>query len=264
MPICRIYDSLGKELAQCSTAAFPPHAKISFGRSSQCDICLKSVAETSISRNHFYIQEGIGGQWTIYDNGSRAGLIQNAKKIKTAPLVDGAIFRFGGLFFAFGEKGVPSHYQLKWVGSDGKEHTGTLWEGTNSVGASRDNYVTVREGDISRFHAHLIIRGKSVLLESVNSILETEVNGQRIDGAVELHPGDILSLAGYSIELEYLDIAEKRAPVLLSQQEVSFRNQRMRTTRNTSRIVACCLLGTAILCLVALGVMAMKWLPGAQ
>ncbi len=263
MPICRIYDSSGKELAQCSTTAFSPYAKITFGRSSQCDICLKTVAETSISRTHFYIQEALGGQWSIYDNGSRAGLFQDAKKVKSALLVDGVVLRFGGLFFAFGEKGVPSHFQLKWQGSDGREHTGTLWEGTNSVGASRDNYVTVREGNISRFHAHVTIRGKSAFLESVNSILDTEVNGERIDGAVELHPGDTISLAGYPIQLEYLDIAEKRSPLLLSPQEVSFFNQRMQKTRNTAKIVACCLLGTAILCLVALGLMAMKWLPGA-
>ena len=265
MPICRIYDSTGKELALCSTSDYPPRAKITFGRSSQCDVCLKSVAETSISRVHIYLQDSLaGGQWTIYDNNSRAGIIHDAQKVKSVLLTDGTVVRFGGLFFAFGERGVPSHFQLKWNGTDGREHTGTLWEGVNSVGASRDNYVTVREGDISRFHAHLTVRGASAYLESVNSMLDTEVNGKQIVGAVELHAGDTILLAGYPIEVRYLEIAERRAPLVLSDEEVAIRNLRVKKTRGTAKIVACCLLGTAILTLIALGLMAMKWLPGAQ
>ena len=132
------------------------------------------------------------------------------------------------------------------------------------MGASRDNYVTVREGDISRFHAHLTVRGASAYLESVNSMLDTEVNGKQIVGAVELHAGDTILLAGYPIEVRYLEIAERRAPLVLSDEEVAIRNLRVKKTRGTAKIVACCLLGTAILTLIALGLMAMKWLPGAQ
>ncbi len=264
MPICRIYDSTGKELTQCSTGAFPSHSKIYFGRSSQCEVCLKSLAETSISRMHFYVQENIGGGWTIYDNGSRAGIIQDGQKVKSAALYDGSIIRFGMLFFAFGERGVPSHYRLKWVGSDGKEHRGTLWEGVNTVGASRDNYVTVREGDISRFHAHFTVRGTSISVAAVNSMLELDVNGEHVDGAVLLKTGDSVALAGFPVEVEYIDIAEKRTPVVLSVEEVSLHNRNRRRERQTSYILTLCFLGTFILFLLALGWMAMRWLPGAH
>ena len=104
MPVCRIFDSKGRELTQCSTDVFSPHSKIYFGRSSKCEVCLKALADSTISRQHFYLQESLTGQWSINDNDSRAGLFHDAKKVKSVPLFDGTIIRFGGLFFAFGEK----------------------------------------------------------------------------------------------------------------------------------------------------------------
>lgn len=262
MPVCRIFDSKGRELTQCSTDVFSPHSKIYFGRSSKCEVCLKALADSTISRQHFYLQESLTGQWSINDNDSRAGLFHDAKKVKSVPLFDGTIIRFGGLFFAFGEKGVPSHYRLKWTGMNGHETHGCLWEGVNSVGSSRDNYVTVREGDISRFHILVTVHGKQIYMEAVNSMLETDVGGEPIDGAVELKAGDVISMAGFPVELDYIDTVAKRAAVIMSEKEVAQRNENVRSVKKTATVLAYSLLGAGLLFLIALGLMAIKWLPG--
>ncbi|MCQ2397310.1 MAG: FHA domain-containing protein [Lentisphaeria bacterium] len=210
MPVCRVYDSTGKELTQCTTDIYLPHSKIFFGRSSKCEICLKAFAESSISRQHFYLQESLTGQWEIYDNKSRAGVIQDAKKVPSAPLYDGTVVRFGNLFMAFGEKGVPSHYRLKWTDSTGQPKFGVLWEGYNSIGASRDNYVTVREGSVSRFHAMIRVNKNQVTIEPLNSLLEIEVNGEQIEGVSKLEGGDTFTMGGFPVELEYVTTVTKR------------------------------------------------------
>lgn len=264
MPVCRIFDSTGKELTQCSTDVFQPHSRIFFGRSSKCEVSLKNLAENSISRQHFYIQESLTGQWSINDNDSRAGIFQDARKVRQAPLYDGTIIRFGTIFFAFGEKGVPSHYRLHWTDAIGQARTGVLWEGVNSVGASRDNYVTVREGEISRFHLLMTVRGASITMEAINSMLRLELDGEPVDGKVSIKAGQVIGMAGFDVELEYVDTIAKRAAVILSEEDVERRNENVRQQRNTAFIIACCLLGTGICFLITLGLMALKWLPGQQ
>ncbi len=261
MPVCRIFDSTGKELTQCTTDVFLPHSKIFFGRSSQCQVCLKAFAESSISRQHFYIQESITGQWSIYDNDSHAGIHQNAKKIDTAPLYDGTIIRFGTLFFAFGEKGGPSHYRLKWTTEDGTTEFGYLWEGDNSVGASRDNYVTVRLGNVARFHANIAVRGSTLVLTPLNSFLETEVNGERIEGAKPINAGDTFTMNGFPVEVERMDFAARRAVVVMSEEEVSRRNTVVRQEKNTTLVVVYSLMAAGIMLLIGLVLAAVKWLP---
>lgn len=264
MPVCRIFDSTGKELTQCTTDIYLPHSKIFFGRSSKCEICLKAFAESSISRMHFYIQESLTGQWEIYDNNSRAGVILDSKKVPSAPLYDGTIIRFGNLFLAFGEKGVPSHYRLKWTDTSGQSKYGYLWEGVNSIGASRDNYVTVREGDVSRFHATIIVCKDQVTIEPVNTILNVEINGEHVEGSSKLHGGDTFTMGSFPVELEYVDTVAKRTAIVMSSEDVERRNRNAKSERRTAIIVGYCLLGTGILLLIALGLKALTWLPSGN
>ena len=145
---------------------------------------------------------------------------------------------------------------------NGHETHGCLWEGVNSVGSSRDNYVTVREGDVSRFHILVTVHGKQIYMEAVNSMLETDVGGEPIEGAVELKAGDVISMAGFPVELDYIDTAAKRAAVIMSEKEVAQRNENVRSAKKTAAVLAYSLLGAGLLFLIALGLMAIKWLPG--
>lgn len=264
MPVCRIFDSKGKELTQCTTDVFLPHSKIFFGRSSQSQVCLKAFAESSISRMHFYIQESVTGQWAIYDNDSHAGIHMDAKKINTTPLYDGTVIRFGTLFFTFGEKGGPTHYRLKWTNDSGEMEYGYLWEGGNTIGASRDNYVTIRLGNVSRFHATITVRGTSLILESLSPMLETEVNGERIEGPTTITPGDTFTMNGFLVELERVDFASKRALVVMSEEEVTRRNAVVRQSKNTSLVIGYTLLCVGIILLITLVLAAIKWLPNVN
>ena len=261
MPVCRIYDSAGRELTQCTTEVFQPNAKIVFGRSSHCDVSLKKFAESSISREHFYIQQNVTGQWVIYDNDSHAGILQDAKKITSAPLYDGTIIRFGRLFFTFGEKGGPSHFRLKWTDENGISCWGYLWEGVNTIGASRDNYVTVRQGNVARFHANIIVRGSSLILEPVNTFVKTELNGELLEGAKTANGGDVFTMNEFPVEIERVDFAQRRVAVVMSSEEVSRKNAISEQTKSTSKLMAFALLAVGIMVLVGLVLMVVQKLP---
>ena len=263
MPVCRIYDATGKELSQCSTDAFLPSAKIFFGRSSQCDISLKAVADSNISRQHFYIQENaVSKQWGIYDNDSRAGIIVNGRKVKTADLFDGTVVRFGQLFFTFGDKGVPSHYRLNWTDRNDQLQHAYLWEGINTIGASHDNYVTIREGNVSRFHCAIAVHGNDIQLRQLNSMLDLDVNGEPVNQAsVNLNSGDTFSMSGFPVEIERIDAVSKRALVVRSEEEIATREKNFRTYKNNSLLIKYCFLGAGLLFLIALALWMLSLIP---
>ena len=73
--------------------------KISFGRSSICDVML---AYTPVSKHHGYFEEHLG-LWQIVDVGSTNGTILDGKKVPHggATLRDGAVLQFGHVFTRF-------------------------------------------------------------------------------------------------------------------------------------------------------------------
>lgn len=265
MPVCRVYDAAGKELSQCSTDAFLPFAKIFFGRSSQCDVSLKAVADSNISRQHFYVQESMTKQWGIYDNDSRAGIILNGHKVKSADLYDGTVIRFGQLFFTFGDKGVPSHFRLTWTDRNGQIQRAYLWEGVNTIGASHDNYVTIREGNVSRFHCNIVVHGNEVELRQTNSMLDLDVNGEPISqGSAALKSGDTFTMSGFPVEIEWVDAVTKRALVVRSPEEIAKREKNFKTVKNNNLLIKYCFLGTAVLFLIALALWMLSLIPGIR
>lgn len=176
MPVCHIYNSVGMRLVRFSTEHYAHSGRIMVGRSSHCTISLKIYAESYISREHFLLEKKLGA-WHIFDR-SHIGIVKNAVKIKDAQLEVGDVIRFGQLFFCFGEKTGPSAYDLVWGAetTDDDVHA-VLWPGVNSVGASADNYVTVRQGEVSRFHGKITVRGDSVIYENSNRNIKTFING---------------------------------------------------------------------------------------
>ena len=46
-------------------------------------VCLKALADSTISRQHFYLQESLTGQWSINDNDSPSSLGCGAPRLRT-------------------------------------------------------------------------------------------------------------------------------------------------------------------------------------
>ena len=180
MPVCHIYNSMGMRLVRFSTEHYAHSGRIMVGRSSHCTISLKAYAESYISREHFLLEKKMGA-WHISDQ-SHIGIVKNAVKIKGALLEIGDVIRFGQLFFCFGEKTGPSSYDLLWdAESINNEGRAVLWPGVNSVGASADNYVTIRQGEVSRFHGKITVSGDKLSYENSNRNIKTFVNGALLE-----------------------------------------------------------------------------------
>ena len=81
--------------------------------------------------------------------------------------------------------GAPSPCTLLW---DAREVR--LQEGENFIGRSRDCLICVDSPLVSRRHARVLVDGKEVILEDLNSKNGTHLGGRRIGGPTALHEGD--------------------------------------------------------------------------
>ncbi len=180
MPICHIYQSSGVEVKRFSTESYNRAGSISVGRSSKCDISLKDFAEGYISRRHFVLKRN-PDFWEIQDT-SHIGIVKNGDKIQRERLSIGDVIRFGQLFFCYGDKTIPSEYDITW--EDEIRATpcrAVLWPGVNSIGASADNYITIRLGDVSRKHGKISVTSDEVSYQNANRNIKTFINGALID-----------------------------------------------------------------------------------
>ncbi|NMA43584.1 MAG: FHA domain-containing protein [Oligosphaeraceae bacterium] len=197
MPICHIYDSSGTQLVRFNTEAYAQGGRISIGRSSSCSISLKGFAQPYVSREHFVLDKR-GSVWHILDR-SHIGIVKDAVRVKSAPLEEGDIYRFGQLFFCYGATARPSDYDLCWE-PDGRA---ALWPGVNSLGASTDNYVSIRQGEVSRFHALLKVKGESLVFENSNRNIVSFLDGKRLDATpIALNTRSNLVLGDVPVRLQ--------------------------------------------------------------
>lgn len=199
MTLCHIYNSTGEELSRFSTTTFEATGRVSIGRSSHCDISLKAFAQGYISRIHFLLTYSFG-EWFIVDR-SHIGVHFNGEKIKERKMEDGDIYRFGQLFFAFGEKAGPSAYDLVWTNEEGDNRRQVVWPGVNTVGYSADNYITIREGNIARKHGLLSCSDDCLQYTNASSRVSSYVNGRNVIDTVVLSDGDELSLADFPVSI---------------------------------------------------------------
>ncbi len=248
MPICRIFNSKGTELTHFRTEDFPNQRRIVVGRSSQCDVSLKHLAETNISREHFYLSRSLGSDdWKIHDT-SRAGIVLDCRKVAEADLHNGSVLRFGQLFFCFGDRATPSPFFLAWNSLGGEEDYARLWPGVNSVGASHDNYVMIREGSVSRFHAQVEVNGERLVLSNLSDMVDSQVNGIDITGPREIRPGDDIVLADISVRLGRSDANSVPVADILSEKALEFQNRKSETDRNLRPTIVVILLLIIIGC----------------
>ena len=70
-----------------------------------------------------------------------------------------------------------------------------------TIGRKEDNFVHLPERNVSRRHARLLRRNGTVVLEDLQSANGTQVNGVRIQEAVPLHDGDLVTIGCYGVAL---------------------------------------------------------------
>ena len=193
MPICRIYTYSGECIKSFNTEDYG--SVITIGRSSGCNVSLKGLAENNVSREHIILK--VKGDKISLESVGHSGVYYNAERIEeTVEAKEGDIFRFSQLFLGIGDKGCPSDYDLTWEAqTENNQHRAVIWPGVNSVGASRDNYITVRTEDVSRVHGQITCEDKLLYYKSAHASLTAEVNGIAVKGdKVELNVGDELTL----------------------------------------------------------------------
>jgi len=198
MPNVTIYNSLGDKIAIFSTEGFSSSIRI--GRSSECQVCLKGHADTTVSRVHLILIQNPFG-WKVRNN-SKTGMYKDCIKIDETELKEGDVIRFGALFMGFGNASGPSAFDLLWSAVTENGHTrAVLWPGRNSVGSSRDNYVCIRTEDISRIHSFITVNGNHAVIRSATLANACMVNGEEIgEGERELRPNDVIQLADTEVK----------------------------------------------------------------
>lgn len=73
--------------------------------------------------------------------------------------------------------------------------------GETSIGRSEKADITLNDTHVSRFHARLVEKNRMLWLQDLKSANGTRVNGQRIDGAVQLYHDDQISFDRHSFQL---------------------------------------------------------------
>jgi diguanylate cyclase (GGDEF)-like protein len=84
-----------------------------------------------------------------------------------------------------------------------------LQAGLVLVGRAPDAGVALLDGEVSRHHARLQVEERRLLVEDLQSTNGTRVNGELIQGLVELHAGDRLAIGGHVLKLVFLDPLER-------------------------------------------------------
>ena len=199
MPIFRIYNHFGEELKRFASEDFS--SSISVGRSSSCDVSLKAIADTTISREHFVLEKQ-GLTWKISNN-SHFGLYKDAEKFEEGSVSDGDVIRFGQYFLCVGALCGPSPYDITWdVSTNNPLRRAVLWPGANSIGSSADNYVTVRTDDVSRFHGLIQVDGDTITYKNMFKSNRSAVNDKAVgETPVEIKVGDEITMADTKIHL---------------------------------------------------------------
>jgi FHA domain len=94
-------------------------------------------------------------------------------------------------------------FLLRVIDGEAMDTTFPLPPGVSSIGRDHDNDITLADNAVSRHHAALIVREDRVMIEDAGSRNGTAVNGEDIDGPVDLSVGDIVEIGMDQLRLEH-------------------------------------------------------------
>lgn len=97
-------------------------------------------------------------------------------------------------------------YRLRY-----QQHDLELGEGEFAVGRNASCQLSLDDPLVSRRHALLTVSRDRVVVEDLQSRNGVSVNGQRIEGRVEVHPGDRITIG--SQEMTLVAAADEHAPL---------------------------------------------------
>jgi len=142
-------------------------------------------------------------KWTV-TNKSRFGMFKSGIKFVTTELEEGDVIRFTKLFLCYGTTARPAAYDITWEieGEEGVQRA-VLWPGLNSIGASNDNYITVRTPDVSRIHGYINVLSDRITYKPATQDNPSYLNGEEILGGdpVQIKAGDVITMAETSVTL---------------------------------------------------------------
>lgn len=128
-------------------------------------------------------------------NEVRAAIGDSARR----PRLVRTVHAFGYAFVgdALGEAGRPEARSLCWFACG--EQRFDLTSGERVIGRDADADVRLDSPRVSRRHARLAVDGARVVLSDLGSKNGTFVRGTRVDGDLELKPGDLVRIGPFSL-----------------------------------------------------------------
>ena len=210
----------------------------SIGRSNSCDIVLNY---TTVSRFHAVISKR-GGRWLLFDTNSKTGTMINDEKIVGMGILEeGDIIVFGNAVFKFMEhrpselaeeeleefeEELEEEQQAPLYVGDQKFYTGEIYipqvddakyalencitgesmklDNLDSVllGRSDEAQIHISSPDVSRHHALISRSGNGWILEDLNSLSGTLLNGEPVKQCMPLKNGDIIEICGFTVKFK--------------------------------------------------------------
>jgi pSer/pThr/pTyr-binding forkhead associated (FHA) protein len=76
-----------------------------------------------------------------------------------------------------------------------------------SIGRAPGNSIVLDDDYVSNEHALLMLRGRQWWIEDLNSRNGTLLNGERVEAATIISPGDVLTIGGSELKLEPLPVS---------------------------------------------------------
>jgi ABC transport system ATP-binding/permease protein len=187
------------------------------GRNETADIC---ILDPTCSRHHFRILKR-DGQYLVEALNPRNPTILNGHRVTKPQAIEHGAFvgagatRFQFLLHSPGEmtarkaaavsRSPPEPEtvmgSLEQIEDDLLGNTSFPLSASLVIGRDKDRVqIHLPHPQVSRTHAHIALAGKTVTLTDLNSANGTFVNGQRIQVAVVLRPGDQLDIGPFALQ----------------------------------------------------------------
>ena len=206
----------------------------SIGRSNACDIVLNY---TTVSRFHAVIAYR-GGRWLLFDTNSKTGTMINEERIVGKGILEeGDVIVFGNAIFKFFEhkpsevleeeieEELEDNMATPLFAGDEKFYTGEIFiPGINNnakysvqncitgevlnidnmdnvlLGRSEEAQIHISSPSVSRNHALLSRSGNGFIIEDLDSLAGTLLNGVPVKECTPLKDGDIIEICGFTLK----------------------------------------------------------------